>query len=108
LPETGKAEADKSGRIVWTDSGGRPFRLLEVRRETLAAKRLVFLESGLEVAFGDEQRQDDILYSGDVRLSPGDGSGHVLIHYDKFVFNRNIPEQIFRIKTPGTYNKVEL
>lgn len=108
LPGAGQAIAAPGGGIVCNrNCVGSPW-ILHARPGDMEPKRLVFLESSLEVIFSDIRKHQEVKYAGQVEVRPGKGSGKVIIKNEKMVFNQEIPEQIFQIKKPRAYRLVEL
>jgi hypothetical protein len=107
-PGTGVPRSERGPRIVCTDAcPGAPWSL-RVRADSLEPERLTFLESRLEVAFDDMHVQGGIRWAGLVSYSPGDRPGRVVIRNERMVFNREIPEAVFTLKTPPSYREVDL
>ncbi|MGM0662724.1 MAG: hypothetical protein ACQET7_00905 [Thermodesulfobacteriota bacterium] len=108
LPGADLARAGSGGRIVCDeDCAGSPWTL-QVKPRTLEPERLIFPKSSLEVIFSDIQEQGEVRYAGEVEVRPGKGGGKVLIKNERMVFNREIPEQIFELKKPSAYTRIEL
>lgn len=102
LPEVESARSRKGPHLickgVWS---------LKLHAESLEPQSLAFPQRGLEVAFDDIQTTDGIRYAGVVRYLPRDRGGQVVIRNKRMVFNRKIPEEIYTVKTPGSYRVME-
>ncbi|MCF8061359.1 MAG: hypothetical protein K9M82_02485, partial [Deltaproteobacteria bacterium] len=81
---------------------------LQVQPETLEPERLTFLESRLEVAFDDVHIQKGIRWAGVVSYNPGDRPGRVVIRNERMVFNQEIPEAVYTLKTPPSFREIDL
>ncbi len=108
LPGMDLARAGPGGRIVCCGACAESPWTLQVRPRTLEPERLVFPESNLEVIFSDIQEHGEIRHAGEVEVRPGKGGGRVIIRNEQMVFNREIPEQIFKVNKPPSYSWIEL
>ena len=104
----GVPASEKGPRIVCSEAcPGAPWSL-RVRPDTLEPERLTFLESRLEVAFDDLHVRDGIRWAGVVSYHPGDRPGRVVIRNERMVFNEEIPEAVYTLKTPPSFREIDL
>jgi hypothetical protein len=100
--------SEKGPRLVCPEAcPGAPWSL-QVRPDTLEPERLTFLESRLEVSFDDIRVRDGIRWAGTVCYHPGDRPGKVVFRNERMVFNQEIPEAVYMLKTPPSFREVEL
>lgn len=108
LPEIESVRSEEGPRVVCDRGCPGAFWSLKLHADTLEPERLSFPESRLQVAFEDIRTADGIRFAGEVRYLPQDRSGQVVIRNRRMVFNQEIPDAIYTLKTPGSYQVVEL
>lgn len=104
----GDVVSKKGLLVVCSETCSRPPWTLRVRPVTLDPEVLFYPKSGLEVSFEGIREQDGIRYAGEVRYRAEERGGTVVIRNDRMVFNRDIPEEIFRLKKPASYRTILL
>ncbi len=109
LPEPASVRSEEGPRVACgPDCPGGASWSLKLHADTLEPERLAFPDSRLQVAFDDIRTADGIRFAGVVRFLPQDRSGQVVIRNRRMVFNREIPDAVYTLKTPGPYREVEL
>jgi len=102
-PLTGTAVSESGPRIVWRGASGEPIQILGIRPATLEPERIVFPKSRLNVVFGDFRNSGGIRYAGEIRYLPEKNRGEVIIENERMVFNQDIPEAVFELRSPSTF-----
>jgi hypothetical protein len=117
--------ADLDARLIWEVLRGFPTLRLDDRVESRRADQLSFLESNREevetldldpesglptkasyperkvaVGYTDYRQEGSILYAGQVRVTQMQGTRTLTLKNGKMVFNKPIPDEIFRMDVP--------
>jgi len=100
LPVPGKAVSSRGGRILFLDEKGEVTQIAEQIGDGLAPGRIRLPRQGINVTFQDYQSKGEVRFARAVRIDcPGDDRA-LIFRREKGVFNKTIPEGIFRLEPP--------
>jgi hypothetical protein len=57
-------------------------------------------DQGVAVSYADFQQEGAILYAREVRVTQLEGTRNLLLKNGKMIFNKPIPDEIFRMEIP--------
>ncbi len=96
----GRMESRKADQVSLLDRNGDEMEILELDPESGLPRRVSFPERKVAVGYADFQQEDGILYAKEVRVTQLEGSRNLTLKNGKMVFNKPIPDEIFRMEIP--------
>jgi hypothetical protein len=100
LPEDGRVESRIPEAVSLLDRNGNERAIVELDAQSMLPRRSSFPERKVAVGYGDFQQEDGILYAREVRVTQLEGTRALTLKYEKMVFNKAIPDEIFRMQIP--------
>ncbi len=82
--------------------------LIELYPGCLFPKRVSFPRQNIHLLFSNFQESNGIIYAREVTVDHEGEKRAMMIHNKKMIFNTTIPEQIFTLKKPVTFQVIEL
>jgi len=95
-----RMESRKPGQVSFLTRSGDEAEVLELEPERGLPRQASFPERKLSVHYGDVRQEGGILYAGEVRVTPLEGTRTVTLKNGNMVFNKPIPDEIFRMDIP--------
>ncbi|MFH1490580.1 MAG: hypothetical protein ABII06_16855 [Pseudomonadota bacterium] len=94
----------KPGQIALFDQAGRKLEEIDVGPEGWRPVRVFFPDKKIQLFFSDFQENGDIAYAGVVRVEQIEPKQNLILRKKKVVFNKDIPDQIFRLEKPPGFD----
>jgi len=102
----GRAESRKADEVSLLDRNGNERAIVELDAQSRLPRRSGFPERKVAVGYGDFQQEDGILYAREVRVTPLEGTRALRLKNEKMVFNKAIPDEIFRMQIPPGFETI--
>ncbi len=96
----GRIESRKGDQLSFLDRNGDEMEILELDPESGLPRRASFPERKVAVEYSDFQQEGGILYAKEVRVTQLEGTRNLTLKNGKMVFNKPIPDEIFRMEIP--------
>jgi hypothetical protein len=93
-------------RINLMNREGMDIEIIELYPENLLAKRVLFPQDSLDISFSGFKENDGINYAEEVTINDINGRKDLTIKTSKMVFNKPVPDQIFILEKPATFETV--
>jgi hypothetical protein len=106
LRPDGRIESRKADQVSVLDRHGEERVILELDPESGLPRRVSFPERKVAVGYADFQQEGGILYAKEVRVSQLEGTRNLTLKNGKRVFNKTIPDEIFRMEIPPGFETV--
>ena len=106
LREDGRIESGKADQVRLLDRHGDETEVLELDAESGLPRRISFPERKVAVVYADFQQENGILYAKEVRIMQLGGTRNLTLKNGKMVFNKPIPDEIFRQEIPPGFETV--
>ena len=100
LREDGRVESRKPDEVIFLGGNGNERAIVELDAQSGLPRRSSFPERKVAVGYGDFQQEDGILYARQVRVTQLEGTRALTLKNEKMVFNKAIPDEIFRMDIP--------
>jgi hypothetical protein len=100
LQQDGRVESTKADQVNVLNRHGNEVEILELDPESGLPRQLSFPERKLGIGYADFQREGGILYAKEVRVRQLEGTRSLTLKNGKMIFNKPIPEEIFRMEIP--------
>jgi len=100
LRKDGRVESRKPDAVTLLDRNGNERAIIELDAQSMLPRRSSFPEQKVAVGYGDFQQAEGILYAREVRVTPLEGTRALTLKHEKMVFNKAIPDEIFRMQIP--------
>jgi hypothetical protein len=75
-------------------------QVLEINAENGLPRRISFPEQRVAVSYADFQQEGGILYAKEVKVTQLEGTRNLTLKNGKMIFNKPIPDEIFRMEIP--------
>jgi len=99
-------ESRKADQVSFLDRRGDEMEILELDPESGLPRRVSFPEQKVAVAYADFQQEGGILYAKEVRVTQLGGARNLTLKNGNMVFNKPIPDEIFRMEIPPGFETV--
>lgn len=96
----GRIESRKADQVSLLDRKGDEMEVLDLDPESGLPRQISFPERKVGVGFADFQQEAGILYAREVRVIQLEGTRTVILKNGKMVFNKPIPDEMFRMEIP--------
>ena len=93
-------------RINLMNQEGMDIEIIDLYAEDLLPKRVLFPEGSLDISFSGFKENDGIYYAAEVMVNNIKGGKDLVLKRKKMVFNKPIPDQIFILEKPTTFDIV--
>ena len=93
-------------RINLFDQEDMDIEIIDLYPENLLPKRVLFPGDSLDIFFSGYKNSDGIDYAEEVTVNNFEGRKDLTIKTRKMVFNKPIPDEIFILEKPGTFETV--
>ncbi len=100
LQRDGRVESRKGDQISFLNRNGDEVKILELDPESGLPRQLSFPERKVGIGYADFQQEGGILYAKEVRVKQLEGTRNLTLKNGKMVFNKPIPDEIFRLEIP--------
>src|SRR4030042_1071071 len=80
--------------------------VIDLYPENLLPKRVLFPRDSLDILFSGYRESDGIDYAEEVTVNNVEGGKDLIIKTRKLVFNKPVPDEIFILEKPGTFETV--
>jgi hypothetical protein len=99
----GRMESRKADQVSLLDRNGGEVEVLDLDPESGLPRLASFPERKVAVRYGDIRKDGGILYAGEVRVTQLEGARWLTLKNGKIVFNKPIPDEIFRMEIPSGF-----
>jgi hypothetical protein len=96
----GRMESRKADQVILLGRNGDEKEIVELDPESGLPRQVSFPERKVAVAYKDFQEESGILYAKEVRVTQLEGTRNLTLKNGKMVFNKPIPDEIFRMEIP--------
>ena len=96
----GRAESRKADQVSFLNRNGDEVEILDLDPESGMPRQLSFPERKVGIGYADFQQERGIRYAKEVRVKQLEGTRNLTLKNGKMVFNRPIPDEIFRMEIP--------
>jgi hypothetical protein len=93
-------------RINLVDQEDMDIEIIDLYPENLLPKRVLFPGDSLDIFFSGYKNSDGIDYAEEVTVNNFEGRKDLTIKTRKMVFNKPVPDEIFILEKPGTFETV--
>ena len=100
LQQHDRVESRKGNQISFLNRNGDEVEILELDPESALPRQVSFPQRKVGIGYTDFQQDGGILYAGEVRVKQLEGTRNVILKNGKMVFNKAIPEEIFKMEIP--------
>jgi hypothetical protein len=100
LPLDGRVESRKADQVSFLNRNGEEMEILELDPESGLPRQLSYPERKVGISYADFQQEGGILYAKEVRVQQLEGTRNLTLKNGKMVFNKPIPEELFRMEIP--------
>ena len=104
----GRVESRKADQVSFLNRNGAEVEILELEPESGLPKTLSFPERQVGISYADFQQEGGILYAKEVRVKQLEGTRNLTLKNGKMIFNKPIPEEIFRMEIPPGFETVDI
>jgi hypothetical protein len=101
-----RMESRKADQVSLLDRNGDEMESLEIDPESGLPRKVSFPEQKVTVDYADFQQEGGILYAKEVRVTQLEGTRNLTLKTGKMVFNKPIPDEIFRVEIPPGFETV--
>jgi hypothetical protein len=102
----GRMESRKADQVSFLNRNGDEMEILELDPESGLPRHASFPERRVGVGYVDFQQERGILYAKEVRISQLEGTRKLTVKSGKMVFNKPIPDEIFRMEIPPGFETI--
>jgi hypothetical protein len=102
----GRMESRKADQVSLVDRNGDEREVLELDPESGLPRRVSFPERKVAVDYIDFQQEGGILHAKEVRVTQLEGTRELALKNGKMIFNKPIPDEIFRMEIPPGFETV--
>lgn len=96
----GRVVSRKADQVSLLDRNGNEVEITDLYPESGLPKQVSFPERKVAVGYADFRQESGILYAGEVRVTQMEGTRNLTLKNGKMVFNKPIPDEIFRMEIP--------
>jgi hypothetical protein len=96
------------GRIILTGSEGIELETVFLPVKAHLPARVSFPQQSMEVSFSDFKEEGGISYAGEIELTGKKLRGDLSLKINRISLNASVPDQIFNLERPSTYETVDL
>jgi hypothetical protein len=100
LQHDGRVESTKGDQVNVLNRYGEAVEILELDPERGLPRQLSFPERKVAIGYADFQQEAGILYAREVRVKQMEGTRNLILKNGKMIFNKPLPEEIFRMDIP--------
>jgi hypothetical protein len=100
LQRDGRVKSTKADQISFLNRHGDEVKILELYPESGLPRQLSFPERKVGIGYADFQQEGGILYAKEVRVKQLEGTRNLTLKNGKMIFNKPIPDEIFRMEIP--------
>jgi hypothetical protein len=100
LQHDGRVQSTKADRVHVLNRHGEEVEILELDPESGLPRQLSFPDRKVGIGYADFQQEGGILYAKEVKVKQLEGTRNVTLKNGKMVFNKPIPDEIFRMEIP--------
>ena len=93
-------------RINLVNQEDMDIEIIDLYPENLLPKRVLFPGDSLDIFFSGYRESDGIDYAEEVTVNNFEGGKDLTIKTRKMVFNKPVPDEIFILEKPGTFETV--
>lgn len=104
----GRAESRKADQVSFLNRNGDEVEILDLDPESGLPRQLSFLERKVGIGYADFEQEGGIRYAKEVRVKQLEGTRNLTLKNGKMVFNKPIPDEIFRMEIPPGFETVYL
>jgi hypothetical protein len=90
----------RADQVSFLGRYGDEVEALDIDPESGLPTRASYPERKVAVGYADYRQEGVILYAGQVRVTQMEGTRNLTLKNGKMVFNKPIPDEIFRMETP--------
>ena len=101
-----KAESTKKDEIKLLNKEGGDIETIRLSSESLLPEIVIFPEKSLELLFSGFKEDSGIYYAEEVTVNNIEGAKDLVLKINKMVVNNNIPDEIFTLEKPPTFETV--
>ncbi len=98
----------KGNQITLLDQRGDKIQVIDLYPESDLPQRVSFCQQNAEMTFSDFQNNGGIRYSKEIGLNSPKDNARLALEIRQMVFNKPVPEAIFRLETPLDFELVPL
>jgi hypothetical protein len=95
-------------RINLTNQEDMDIEIIDLYPENLLPKRVLFPGDSLDIFFSGYKKSDGIDYAEEVTVNNFEGKKDLTIKTRKMVFNKPVPDEIFILEKPMTFETVNM
>jgi hypothetical protein len=100
MQHDGRVESTRADQVSFLNRQGSRVAVLELCPESGLPRQLSFPERKVGISYADIQQEGGILYAKEVRVKQLEGTRNLILKNGKMVFNKPVPEEIFRMEIP--------
>jgi hypothetical protein len=101
-------ESRKADQLSSLNRNGEELEILEFDPESGLPRQLSYPERKVGISYADFQREGGILYAKEVRVKQLEGTRNLTLKNGKMVFNKPIPDELFRMEIPPGFETVHV
>ena len=101
-----RMESRKADQMSFLNRKGDEMEILDLDPQSALPRQLLFPERKVGIDYADFQQEGGILYAKEVRVRQLEGTRNVTMKNGKMVFNKPIPDEIFRMDIPPGFETV--
>lgn len=107
LPSYHHAQSTKDNQMTLMDERDADIQVIDLYPDR-HPRRVRLCRQGTVIAFSDFQDLSGILYAGKIQVTDGENTTLLTLDIRQMVFNRELPEGIFRQEPPPGFEAVDL
>ena len=101
-----RMESRKADQMSFLNRKGDEMETLDLDPQSALPRQLLFPERKVGIDYADFQQEGGILYAREVRVKQLEGTRNLMLKNGKMVFNKPIPDEIFRMEIPQGFETV--
>jgi hypothetical protein len=98
-----RATSAKAHQVKLLDRDGKAVEVVDFLPDTHLPQRVYFPDRQIKLEFSEFQERDGVLYAAKVDIDPSDGGKRVRLDIQQMVPNRSVPEEVFALQVPPTF-----
>ena len=98
----------KGNQITLLDQRGDKIQVIDLYPESDLPHKVSFCQQNAEMTFSDFQNNDGIRYAKEIGLNSPEDNARLALEIRQMVFNKPVPNAIFRLETPLDFELVPL
>jgi hypothetical protein len=95
-----RVESRKAAQVSFLNQNGDEMEILELDPESAMPRRLFSPEKKVGIGYADFRQESGILYPSEVSVKQLEGTRSITLKNGRMVFNKPVPEEIFRMEIP--------